>query len=139
MMAAGKFPSSHFLCPDRRHICKHVKGLSHSCWHRGVSSPLAHNEFDSTNSSRRRFSLAGRSANRSAARLASSNRGDTFVHVGLGGVLVLLQSAAKVLLIFSPFGVRRLPAEAVTDLAVKFIKAHPRQAALSLDAVLRGG
>ena len=28
MMAAGKQSSSHFLCPPRRHICKHVKGLA---------------------------------------------------------------------------------------------------------------
>ena len=28
MMAAGKQSSSHFLFPDRRHICKHVKGLA---------------------------------------------------------------------------------------------------------------
>ena len=28
MMAAGKQSSSHFLCPHRRHICKHVKGLA---------------------------------------------------------------------------------------------------------------
>ena len=26
MMAAGELSSSHFLCADRRHICKHVKG-----------------------------------------------------------------------------------------------------------------
>ena len=28
MMAAGKQSSSHFLCPHRRHICKHVNGLA---------------------------------------------------------------------------------------------------------------
>ena len=28
MMAAGKQSSSHFLCPDRRYICKQVEGLA---------------------------------------------------------------------------------------------------------------
>lgn len=27
MMAAGKFPSSPFLCPHRRYICQHVEKL----------------------------------------------------------------------------------------------------------------
>ena len=55
MMAAGKQSSSHFLCPHRRHICKHFRGLAKF----GRQLATGPDRVDSTNSSRRRFSLAG--------------------------------------------------------------------------------